>query len=237
MLVTTHQEARELARLALVALFNRAPTDGEVKALAGIAKLETGYGDGWKGAGVGSYNMGAIQGVGPAGSFEYVDTHPNKDGTNTPYRIAFRKYPTALQGWIDLARVAYVNRGRDRVRAAATACDWYGVSRVLHETGYYEGYGRTVAERIANHHRALSKAIAAADGATAPKVVVADVPETVRRGSRGTAVIMLQFELEIAADGEFGPATEQALRRKQLALGLVPDGVCGPLTWAALLKD
>jgi hypothetical protein len=235
--VTTHAEARNLAQLALVALFDRKPTDGEVKALAGVACLETSYGDGWKGAGRGSNNMGAIQGVGPAGAFVYTDTHPNKDGTNTPYEISFRRYRTALEGWVDLARVAFVNRGRERVRVAASESDWYGVSRALHETGYYEGYGRTEAERIANHHRALLRSITAADGATAPTVAVPAAPETVRVGSRGPAVVMLQQELGLAADGMFGPVTEMHLRRWQADHDLVPDGVCGPRTWAALLGD
>ena len=36
-------------------------------------------------------------------------------------------------------------------------------------------------------------------------------------------------------DGEFGSATETALRNFQTRRGLPADGVCGPLTWAALL--
>ncbi len=36
------------------------------------------------------------------------------------------------------------------------------------------------------------------------------------------------------ADGKFGPATRSVLRRFQRSHGLVPDGVYGPLTAAAL---
>lgn len=36
------------------------------------------------------------------------------------------------------------------------------------------------------------------------------------------------------ADGDFGPDTESALRQFQEEHGLTADGICGPLTWAAL---
>jgi hypothetical protein len=125
---------------------------------------------------------------------------------------------------------------RKIVRAAARDGDLYGVSRALYETRYYEGFGPTKEARIANHHKALAGAVARADGAAAPLIIVASgVPETVRRGSRGPAVRELQSRLGVAADGCFGDVTDAALREKQAALGLVADGVCGPKTWAALL--
>jgi hypothetical protein len=237
--VTTHTEARLFSKEALTVRFDREPFSGEVKALAGVACLETQYGDGWKGAGKGSFNMGAVQcGSSWTGArFSYVDTHPNADGTSTPYRVDFRKYPTVEAGWIDLASVVYVNRGRQCVREAAQFGDFRRVSQMLHVTGYYEGFGATESDRINNHYRALSRAIAAADNASAPVVPVNAIPETVRRGSRGEAVKLLQSELRLAADGMFGPITEAYLRRYQSDHGLLPDGVCGPRTWAALLSD
>lgn len=63
-----------------------------------------------------------------------------------------------------------------------------------------------------------------------------------RRGAAGAAVKTLQ-ELLIGqgvscgrwgADGEFGPATESAVKLYQRVQRLDPDGVVGPLTWAAL---
>ena len=242
--MTTHAEARELGRQAVAVVFNRDPVGGEVAGVAGVAFLETGYGDGWKGAGKGSNNQGAIQcGAGWTGDrFSYTDTHPNSDGTNTKYQVDFRKYATPILGWVDLVKVVYVNRKRSSVRAAAIDHDWYQMSRCLHDTGYYEGYGRTVAERIQNHYRALSRAIAKADGAAAPIIPVLSLPKTVRKGNgcRGTpdeAVKLLQMELRLAADGIFGPATETALKLYQMAHGLVADGICGPKTWEVLFHD
>jgi hypothetical protein len=183
--------------------------------------------------------MGAIQcGKGWTGQrFSYVDTHPNADGSSTRYQIDFRKYPTREAGWADLVQVVFVNRNRRVVRSAAQQNDWYGVSKALRQTGYYEGFGRNQEERISNHFRALSGAIARADKATAPIVVVPSLPPTVRQGGTGETVKILQGELGLARDGVFGPITDAALRDKQDVLGLKADGVCGPITWAALFAD
>lgn len=242
--MTTHVQARELARKALEAMLG-ASSIGAERALAGVAFLETGYGGGWKGAGKGSFNMGAIQAGSWAGAtFEYTDTHPNADGTSTPYRIAFRKYPTERAGWEDLVKVVFVNRGRSVVLAAAQKGDLLGVSQGLHRTGYYEGFGKTVADRIANHHAALARAVRAADLAcqettiTVPAPVPDPKPPTLRRGStEREAVRHLQQHLGVAADGLFGPMTLAAVITYQRSRGLVPDGVVGPATWARLELD
>lgn len=72
---------------------------------------------------------------------------------------------------------------------------------------------------------------------------VADVSKfyTVRRGCKGGAVRRLQTWLNdvqgaggIAEDGDFGPATDTAVRAFQQAQGLTADGIVGAKTWAAL---
>jgi putative chitinase len=61
-----------------------------------------------------------------------------------------------------------------------------------------------------------------------------------RRGDEGESVGALQRRLGALGfspgrrDGRFGAATEAALMAFQRAEGLLADGVCGPLTWAAL---
>lgn len=58
--------------------------------------------------------------------------------------------------------------------------------------------------------------------------------------TRGDAVKKLQELLKksganIEADGDFGPATDRAVRAYQEKEGLVADGIVGPSTWSALL--
>lgn len=242
--MTSHASARASADGAILDVFGRPALGGEGPGLAGVACIETSYGDGWKGAGEGSNNQGAIQcGSWKGARFSYVDTHPNADGTSTRYRTDFRKYSTTGEGWSDLVRVVYVNRGRASVRAAAIVRDWYAMSTALHTTGYYEGFGKTVGDRITNHYRSLSRAIARADGAMVlPIVPITSLPHTVRRGegTRGEpseAVKLMQRELQVAADGIFGGVTLVALRAYQRGHGLVDDGVCGPRTWETLFGD
>ena len=62
-----------------------------------------------------------------------------------------------------------------------------------------------------------------------------------RRGSSGTYVKLLQDILItknyiLKSDGEFGPITETYVKQFQKNNGLVPDGVVGQATWAALMK-
>lgn len=78
-----------------------------------------------------------------------------------------------------------------------------------------------------------------ADGIAGPATFGALV-STVRQGSTGPAVQALQVQLtkhghSLAFDGDFGPATDAAVRSFQSANGLEVDGVVGPATWTALL--
>ena len=69
-----------------------------------------------------------------------------------------------------------------------------------------------------------------------------DKKPTLRRGSKGEYVTLAQTELinkgyscgSFGADGEFGAATEKAVRAFQKDYGLVIDGIIGEKTWAAL---
>jgi putative chitinase len=90
------------------------------------------------------------------------------------------------------------------------------------------------ADFLAKAKAALSQQQAAAiDAAT-------DDPRPVlHRGEDGDAVASLQSQLrahgfDISVDGNFGAATELAVKQYQLQQGLVSDGIVGPKTWDRL---
>jgi peptidoglycan hydrolase-like protein with peptidoglycan-binding domain len=78
-----------------------------------------------------------------------------------------------------------------------------------------------------------------ADGVAGPATFGALVV-TVRQGDSGSAVQALQVQLvkhgaSVATDGDFGPATDSAVRSFQSGAGLSADGIVGPATWQELL--
>ena len=58
--------------------------------------------------------------------------------------------------------------------------------------------------------------------------------KTLKKGSKGEEVKLLQQALGITADGDFGPKTEAAVIAFQKAHELTADGIVGAKTWAAL---
>lgn len=156
-----HADARAAATAALTKRFGVTPTAGEVWALTGVGWLEARYGEGWPG----TNNIGAITADASwkGETFEHKDSYPDDNGNQIWYVTKFKKYPTAVDGWLDFANEVFSNRGRANARAAAKRNDWAGVSRVLFETSYYKGIGKTREERIANHVKALTASIKAAN--------------------------------------------------------------------------
>lgn len=64
------------------------------------------------------------------------------------------------------------------------------------------------------------------------------VPKTIKKGSTGKAVKMLQAALGgLAIDGKFQAKTDAAVRAFQKKKGLTVDGVVGPKTWRAILAS
>ena len=67
---------------------------------------------------------------------------------------------------------------------------------------------------------------------------IADILDDIgvlRKGAKGEGVKIMQEALGVAADGDFGPGTERALKEWQAANGLTADGVAGPATFGKLL--
>ena len=67
--------------------------------------------------------------------------------------------------------------------------------------------------------------------------------EVLKKGAEGNTVKAMQILLagngfkcgSWGADGDFGDATEKALKKYQAKKNLEADGICGPVTWAKLL--
>jgi hypothetical protein len=240
----TDAQAVKLADQAIVATkIGSSGATGPIVSLFACSAHESQFGFGWHGSGKDSHNQGAIQCGGWTGDrFVYVDTHPNADGTSTRYSSCFRKYPGDPEGWADLAKVMYTGRRRT-VLDAALREDWAGVSAEMKRTGYYEGFGKTDADRVVNHLRAMMKgvkralAVLGAPDVVLPPSAIVEIPLTIRYGSVGEAVKLAQRNLKVAADGIFGRVTAVAVRKYQTEHGLTVDGVVGNDTWKALLTD
>ena len=60
---------------------------------------------------------------------------------------------------------------------------------------------------------------------------------TIKLGSKGDDVKVLQKYLGINPDGDFGPVTDKKVREWQKSKGLTPDGVIGPKSWVIILGN
>ena len=58
--------------------------------------------------------------------------------------------------------------------------------------------------------------------------------KVLKLGSKGKEVEDLQRYLKIKVDGDFGPKTEEAVKKFQSANKLVADGIVGEKTWNAM---
>ncbi len=268
------QDMRLVLREAFRIVIGREPNSSAAQCLQSISELETGHGRGWDKRGQGSYNLGAIQAhAGWTGdSFDYTDTAPQTDGTSKPYAQKFRKYGSLIAGAQDLVRTVFVSNGRASVLKAAgegntlkfSAGLWcpprdprlralwtkevtehFGIA----PTYYYEGFGPTWRERIANHHKRVERSIREqcavlkdslpADIAAKPAplpVLRLHSPDRLSVEALQAALNLHGARPPLDVDGSFGKDTFKALKRFQADRRLNPDGVCGPATWALLLK-
>ena len=91
---------------------------------------------------------------------------------------------------------------------------------------------------LADRQQRFAKAMAALGGkieAAVNSQITDAVTQVLRKGSKGDLVKKLQAALRIAADGDFGQGTENALKKWQDRNGLAADGVAGPKTLSKLL--
>jgi len=252
-----HKRERSFIVTAFRQRRGREPTTAEAQLLQSVSWLETRYGTAWKSdAGRESKNRGAVQyktprqlgltppypDVSPDGrGFLYTDTSPNDDGSSTPYSVYFRRYESDEEAVRDLVQQVYDNR--PAVLQAASEADVLGFSRAMYESRYYEGFGRTKEERIANHHKAVKAAlrrIANALGEPLPDGSM-PLPRTIERGSSGVVVKDWQavVDLWLAGIEESGDELSGAAWRAWVGeceergaapYSLASDGLFGEMT-------
>jgi len=153
----THAEAAVLIAAALPEV-----SDGGRMLVQLIGWLETNYGAGWKAAGKGSHNWGAITGTHNNGEYFIAsDSRPNPADPSHPikYQTKFRRYPSDVEGIEDLWGLL-----NSRYRGAVDAADegrWEDVSQELYDGGYYTGTSTNPATNVERHRGRVMKIHAA----------------------------------------------------------------------------
>lgn len=106
-------------------------------------------------------------------------------------------------------------------------------------SGFARGYNGP-AYRKWGYHTKMKNAFASFGGRSSNAPISSNTG-MLRMGSQGSRVRELQTMLvkhghAINIDGDFGPATRDAVRRFQIENDLIADGIAGPLTWEAVLN-
>ena len=137
------------------------------------------------------------------------------------------------------------NTGRPDHVGVVEECD--GKEFVVIEGNYSNSVKRRTLEVNGKYLRGFIvpkfDAGSAAEAKPVPRELFSMQVEMLKKGCKGDAVKAMQILLagngckcgSSGADGDFGPATESALKKFQGEKNLAADGICGPATWAALL--
>lgn len=136
-----------------------------VQGVASVARHETGFGTFFpfaKKDGFVSHNWGAQQcstvakqGKCPDHCFPATDTSPTAQGTSVPYLACFQVNPTEQAGALSLVRLMTVSR--PGIGAALSTGDAQVIAQAMRDARYYEGFGRTQAERVRNYATAIER--------------------------------------------------------------------------------
>ncbi|MBY5904163.1 DUF3380 domain-containing protein [Rhizobium leguminosarum] len=111
--------------------------------------------------------------------------------------------------------------------------DWAGFARQYNGPSYKKmNYDTKMASAYARHR-------SASGGANVDLENEEDGPTILRIGTSGVDVSQLQEKLRklgytVNVDGDFGPATKQAVMKFQEDHDLQADGIAGPLTWSVI---
>lgn len=186
-----HQWARGIIVAAFKQALGREPTIAEAQLAQAVGSIESGYGKGWKGAGSGSHNWGAVQTKGPG--FAYQDSTPTAQGQKK-YVTNFKQYASDVDGAADMIRTIFnskqpqgkldpVNQlpvkgalpgpGRGELcLKAAEANDITAFSAAMYYTSYYQGFGFPFTKRIMTHANGLNTQISKISSAIGEAKVV-----------------------------------------------------------------
>ncbi|MGR8965725.1 N-acetylmuramidase domain-containing protein [Rhizobium leguminosarum] len=111
--------------------------------------------------------------------------------------------------------------------------DWAGFARQYNGPSYKKmSYDTKMAAAYARHK-------AAGPSTKADLESEEDTPTVLRVGMSGVEISQLQEQLRklgytVNVDGDFGPATKQAVKKFQEDHSLLADGIAGPLTWSII---
>lgn len=213
---------------------------------------ESNYGGGWKGAGAGSNNMGAITGSGDAGSFRHGDSINEGSGVRK-YETNFGKWSTPEAGFAALARTML----KPNVRQACARQDIPGIAHAMYVNSYYTGVNprsKNETDRanlitpgdVANVHAytsALVRAYVTITAATGERWGTQVDPLAVA-GKAPAAALPLSAELCLSRLSRLLPRVDanehQALQGEiikfQARHELKQDGIVGPVTWRLILE-
>lgn len=158
------------------------------------------------------------------------------NGVKTRIQAYFRKYPSWQESIADhsslfnrLSRYANLRGETDYVQACKNVrLDGYATSPT---------YTSTLINTIQKYH--LDEWDREVLGSVSVSTPI-EVHRTLRKGDRGDDVKQWQTFLNSngypcgLVDGIYGKNTELAVKQYQASLGLIPDGIIGPKTWATL---
>jgi peptidoglycan hydrolase-like protein with peptidoglycan-binding domain len=121
------------------------------------------------------------------------------------------------------------------------AIDHVGVVEAVHSNGTVTTIEGNTSNRCMRHRRNSAAVVGYGRPAYGDAAPLPPTDGILRKGSKGNAVRTLQRNLntvlgtKLAVDGDFGPATESAVRAFQKKYGLTADGQYGPAS-AAVMK-
>ena len=164
--------ARDIVRAQYAAEVGKEGSPQAIRAIQCVGKHEGSYGRATvPAAWIGSNNWGAIacckpgaDGTCPPGSFLTKDSYPTSSGTNVPYAVCMKSYPTPEAGARDLVR--HLTKVRPMTGKALETGDADAIADAMYREHYFGGFGATAEQRKERYAKKLAEMDAAITKAT-----------------------------------------------------------------------